>query len=77
MSRMYGENAQRYGQRRLGEVDKREINERWQQAHRANSVEIEVPCTCSFRPYPHIVSELPEWERRRHNDPWRHLKESA
>lgn len=66
---MHGESKPNYAARMAGELNKREVNERWHREHRRDSVEITVVCTCNYRPYPHVVSALTEWERQKHGDP--------
>lgn len=60
MPRMYGENAQRYAQRQLGNVGRREVNEAYA-ARPKVEIEIEPWCTCRVKPYPHRHAD---WERR-------------
>ena len=69
MSPMHGESKSNYAARQAGQAQKREINERWQREHVPDSKEFPAACICPFRPWPHVVEWLPEWERSRHSDP--------
>jgi hypothetical protein len=68
MARMYGENAQRYAQRQLGQVGKRAANEAYERNRlaRENTVEVGPFCRCSMLEYAHDPNTLPEWLRSRH-----------
>jgi hypothetical protein len=69
MARMYGENAQRYAQRQLGQAGKKEVNEKYERdrAARVDTVEVGPFCTCMMLSYAHDPRVLPEWMRSRHS----------
>jgi hypothetical protein len=69
MARMYGENAQRYAQRQLGQVGKKEANDRYERerAARAETVAIGPFCSCMMLSYSHDPKTLPEWLQLRHS----------
>jgi hypothetical protein len=73
VSRMHGEHVRDYGRRMLAKVGARELNDALRSSGFEIRESVQVACGCSFREYPHIITDPgmkrfhdgPHWPRRR------------